>query len=88
MRQNTTHVYQDFYALDEHERSAFTVTPAGEEYLRAEEQEARRAWINALISIPVRPGKRRTAAVAKTLKLREEYERLIGHQAGHPPADD
>jgi hypothetical protein len=88
MPQNTTHVYQDFFALDEHERPACTVTPAGEEYLRDEEQEARRAWINALISIPARPGKRRTSAVARTLKLREEYERLIGHKAGHPPADD
>jgi len=64
------------------------VTPAGSEFLRDEEQAARRAWINALLSIPTRPSKRRTAAVEKTLKLRERYEALIGHKAGHPPAED
>lgn len=66
----------------------YALTPAGSEFLRDEEQAARRAWITALLAIPVKPGKRRTAAVAKTLRLRERYEALIGHKAGYPPAED
>lgn len=90
MPHKATHVYADLNPLkcSLDEQPPVTITPAGEEYLRAEEQDARRAWITALLSIPTRPGARRTAAVAKTLKLREAYEQLIGHAAGHPPADD
>lgn len=64
------------------------LTSAGIEYLRAEEQEARRLWITSLLAIPAKHGKRRTAAVNKTLKLRERYEQLIDHKAGYPPAED
>lgn len=89
MSNKATHVYADLtppFALDE--RAACTVTPTGEEYLRAEEQEARQAWIIAIASIPAKWGQRRTNAINKALRLRERYEQLIGHPAGHPPADD
>lgn len=34
MPQNTTHVYQDFFALDEHERPAVSLTPLAYDELR------------------------------------------------------
>lgn len=78
MAAKATHVY----ALNE--RADLTLTSAGHEFLVAEEQEARRAWITALLAIPAKFGPRRTAAVNKALRLRERYELLIGHKAGSP----
>ena len=66
------------------ERPPVIMSNAALEALQDERDEARRAWMHALLAIPVKFGARRTAAINKCIKLRERYELLIGHVAGKP----
>jgi len=66
------------------ERPPVIMSNAALEALHQEREDARRAWMHALLAIPVKLGARRTAAVNKCLKLRERYELLIGHPSGKP----
>lgn len=66
------------------ERPPLTLTSPAQTALFQEREEARTAWYRALLTIPTKPGARRTAALNKCMRLKDRYEALIGHLAGKP----
>lgn len=88
MQSKSTRVISDSHvaplACSADERPPVRISAMGQGYLDEELETARRDWIFALLRIPVRPGARRNAAIAKEQALKRAYEAMLGHPAGKP----